>query len=166
MPSTVAVVGPARGVSARTAGTAREVGRRLAEAGAVLVTGGLGGVMAEASRGAAEAGGVVVGLLPGGDAREANQWVGVPLPTGLGEGRNLLVVAAADSVISIGGSWGTLGEVALACRLGIPVVTLGDSWQITDSSGRPPRGGPVAAAGAAEAVNYALRRRNPRANAR
>lgn len=166
MAATVAVVGPARGVSARTAASAREVGRRLAEAGAVLVTGGLGGVMAEASRGAAEVGGVVVGLLPGTDRSEANQWVGVALPTGLGEGRNLLVVAAADSVISVGGSWGTLSEIALACRSGIPVVTLGDSWQVVDATGRPPRGGPVAAAGPADAVNLALRRRTGRANAR
>lgn len=156
MPVTVAVVGPGRGVDPQTAACARDVGNRLARAGALLVTGGLGGVMAEASRGASEAGGTVVGLLPGSEKSAANRWVDVALPTGLGEARNVLVVSAADSVIAIGGSWGTLSEVALACRLGVPVVAV-DGWQVCDQTGGAPIGGPASAAGSEEAVHMALR---------
>ncbi len=108
---------------------AEEVGRRLAEVGALVVTGGLGGVMAAACRGAREAGGTTVGLLPGETRAEANDWVGVALPTGLGDGRNLLVVRAADAVIAIGGEYGTLSEIALALKGGRPVVGLG-TWEV------------------------------------
>ncbi|MBI4409318.1 MAG: TIGR00725 family protein [Gemmatimonadetes bacterium] len=103
---------------------AEEVGRRLAEAGAVLVCGGLGGIMEAAARGAAAAGGLTVGLLPGLRGADANPHIRVPLPTGMGEGRNVLVARAADAVIAIGGEWGTLSEVALARKIGVPVVLL------------------------------------------
>ncbi len=103
---------------------AATVGRMLAEAGAVLVCGGLGGVMEAAARGAADAGGLTVGLLPGADARAANPFISVPLPTGLGEARNALVARTGDAVIAIGGGWGTLSEVAFARKVGIPVVLL------------------------------------------
>lgn len=103
---------------------AEEVGRRIADAGAVLICGGLGGVMEGAARGAARAGGVTVGLLPGRDARNANPFVQIPLATGLGEGRNILVARTADALIAIGGEWGTLSEVALARKLDVPVVLL------------------------------------------
>jgi uncharacterized protein (TIGR00725 family) len=103
---------------------AEEVGRGLAEAGAVLLCGGLGGVMEGAARGAAGAGGITIGLLPGTDARHANPHITVPLATGLGEGRNVLVARTADAVIAIGGEWGTLSEVALARKVGVPVVLL------------------------------------------
>jgi hypothetical protein len=93
---------------------AEAAGRALAEAGAILVCGGLGGVMAAACRGAADAGGTTIGVLPGHDSASANPWVGIPLASGLGEARNALVVAFADAVIAVGGSWGTLSEVALA----------------------------------------------------
>lgn len=157
MPITVAVIGPARGMASRTAALARGVGGEIAKAGAVLLTGGLGGVMAEASRGASEAGGLVIGLLPGEDPAEANRWVTVALPTSLGEGRNFLLVSAADALICIGGSWGTLSEVALACRLGTPVVMTGETWQILDAAGKLPRGGPIRSEGATDAVLTALR---------
>jgi hypothetical protein len=111
------------------ASAAEEVGRRLAGAGAVVVTGGGGGIMAAASRGAAGAGGVVVGILPGADRHAANQWVTVALPTGLGELRNGLIVRAADSVLAVGGAYGTLSEIALALVNGVPVVGL-DSWAV------------------------------------
>ncbi len=103
---------------------AEAVGRAVAAAGAVLVCGGLGGVMAAACRGAVDAGGRTVGLLPGGDREAANPWVQIPLATGLGEGRNLLVVRAADAVVAVGGGYGTLSEIALARKLGRPVVGL------------------------------------------
>lgn len=136
----------------------------LAEEGCILLTGGLDGVMAEAARGATEAGGLVLGLLPGTDATAGNRWLTIALPTGLGELRNLMVVAAAEAVVAVGGSWGTLSEVALACRLGIPVVVLGEGWQVLDQAGRIPRGGPVTVADPAGAVAYVLgrpRRPNP-----
>ncbi|HLZ95696.1 MAG TPA: TIGR00725 family protein [Candidatus Dormibacteraeota bacterium] len=109
---------------------AREVGRLLAEAGAIVINGGLGGVSSAASEGAAQAGGVVVGLLPDAHRAGSNQFLTVALPTGMGQGRNVLIVTAAQSVIAIGGGWGTLSEIAIAKRLGRPVVTL-DSWPIS-----------------------------------
>jgi uncharacterized protein (TIGR00725 family) len=108
---------------------AREVGRLLAEAGAIVLNGGLGGVSAAASEGAADAGGLVVGILPGTDRSGANSHLTVALPTGLGQGRNVVLVTASDSVIAIGEGWGTLSEIALARRLGRPVVALG-SWEV------------------------------------
>jgi uncharacterized protein (TIGR00725 family) len=105
---------------------AEAVGRALGEAGAVVVTGGLGGVMAAASRGCVEAGGIAIGLLPGTDPSDANPWVTVPLATGLGEARNALVVRTAEAVVAVGGGWGTLSEIALARKMGLSVVILGD----------------------------------------
>lgn len=124
----VAVVGPGE-ASEGEEHAAEAVGRALAGAGAIVVTGGLGGVMAAACRGAVAAGGLTVGLLPGTDRRAANAWVTVALPTGLGELRNGLVVRAADAVIAVGGAYGTLAEVALALKAGTPVVGLG-TWAI------------------------------------
>ena len=125
---------------------AHEVGRLLAEAGAVIINGGLGGVSGAASEGAASAGGTVIGLLPESHRAGANKHLTIALPTGMGQGRNVLIVTAAQSVIAIGGGWGTLSEIAIAKRLGRPVVTL-DSWPIT---------GLEAVATPAEAVRRAL----------
>jgi uncharacterized protein (TIGR00725 family) len=108
---------------------AREVGRLLAESGAVVLNGGLGGVAGAASEGAAKAGGTVVGILPEGDRHGANAHLTVSLPTGMGQARNVLIVTAAESVIAIGEGWGTLSEIALARRLGRKVVGL-DSWDV------------------------------------
>ncbi len=124
----VAVVGPGEATPAQEA-AAQEVGGALARAGAVLVSGGHGGVMAAACRGAAQGGGVTVGILPGPDRRAANEWVAVAIPTGLGELRNGLIVRAADAVIAVGGAYGTLSEVALALKTGVPVIGL-DTWAI------------------------------------
>jgi uncharacterized protein (TIGR00725 family) len=124
----VAVVGPGD-ASPEDARDAEVIGRGIAEAGGVVVCGGLGGVMAAACRGAAEAGGMTVGILPGTDRAAANQWVRVALPTGLGELRNGLVVRAADVVVAVGGAYGTLSEVALALKTGVPVVGL-RTWAI------------------------------------
>jgi uncharacterized protein (TIGR00725 family) len=124
----VAVVGPGEATPAQEA-AAEEVGGALARAGAVLVSGGHGGVMAAACRGAAQGGGVTVGILPGPDRRAANEWVAVAIPTGLGELRNGLIIRAADAVIAVGGAYGTLSEVALALKTGVPVIGL-DTWAI------------------------------------
>src|SRR5262245_64733047 len=109
---------------------AQEVGRLLAKNGAVVVCGGLGGVMEAACRGAKSAGGMTVGILPGLDRAEANPWVDVAIPTGLGEARNALVVRAADALIAIGGEYGTLSEIALALKTGKPVVGI-DTWELS-----------------------------------
>lgn len=105
------------------------MGRLLAERGAVVVCGGLGGTMEAACRGAKQAGGTTVGLLPGGSRSDANPFVDVAIPTGLGEARNALVVRAADVVVAVGGGYGTLSEIALALKAGKRVVGLG-SWEI------------------------------------
>ena len=116
-------------------GVAEQVGVELARRGAVVVTGGMGGAMEAACRGAKEAGGTTIGILPSHDRADANPWVDVALPTGLGEGRNALVVRAADAVIAVAGEFGTLSEIALALRLGTPVVGLG-TWELA-RAGRP-----------------------------
>jgi len=124
----VAVSGPGRATAEQVA-VAEEVGRALARGGAVLVCGGLGGVMEGACRGAKEAGGTTLGILPGLDRSQANEFVDVAVATGLGETRNALVVRAAEVVIAIAGEYGTLSEIALALKTGTPVVGL-DTWEI------------------------------------
>jgi len=111
---------------------AEEVGARVAERGAALLTGGLGGVMEAASRGAKLRGGITLGLLPGGDAKAANPYVDVPIPTGWGEGRNFLISFLSDGLIAIDGEYGTLSEVALAVKLGRPTVGLKLFWELPD----------------------------------
>ena len=108
---------------------AEAVGRELAARGAVVVCGGLGGVMEAACRGAKEAGGHTVGILPGSDRSAANPFVDTAVPTGLGEARNALVVRAADALIAVGGGYGTLSEIALALRAGMPVIGIG-TWDV------------------------------------
>lgn len=130
----VAVVGP-REASAAELEAAHAVGAGIAAAGHVVVTGGRGGVMAAATAGAASVGGTTVALLPGDDAADAAPGATVIVPTGMGEARNVLVVRAADVVVAIGGSWGTLSELALACRHGTPVVAL-DTWALADAGTR------------------------------
>jgi len=127
---------------------AEAVGAALAQAGAVVLTGGRGGVMEAASRGAAQAGGLTVGILPGAERAEANRWVAVAIPTGLGELRNALLVRAADALVAVGGAYGTLSEIALGLRAGKPVIGLG-SWEIE---------GVQAVGSAAEAAESALSR--------
>lgn len=130
MDLTIAVIGS--GTAAPGTDLAAErVGALLAEAGAVVVCGGLGGVMAAACRGARSAGGRTVGILPGGDPQDANPWVDVAVPTGMGEARNVLVVRAGRALIAVGGGFGTLSELAFARKLGVPVVGLG-TWELPD----------------------------------
>ncbi len=148
----VAVAGPGE-CDPATAALAEEVGRELAARGAVVVCGGLGGVMEAACRGAKEAGGATVGILPGTDRAAANRWVDVALPTGLGEARNTLVVRAADALVAVGGEFGTLSEIAFALKTGVPVVGLG-TWELA-KSGAPVDAFPCARS-AAEAAQLAL----------
>jgi uncharacterized protein (TIGR00725 family) len=145
----IAVVGPAE-PDADTYAVAVEAGRLIAERGAVVVCGGLAGVMEAAARGASEAGGSSLGILPGADRAQANRYVTMAVATGLGELRNALVVRCSDAVLAVGGSWGTLSELALAQRLGRPVVSLG-GWSVVDPHGAAVAG-IVPAQSAAEAV--------------
>jgi len=149
----VAVIGDGS-CSAETARLAEEVGRLLAENGAALVCGGLGGVMEAACRGAKQAAGLTIGVLPGRDRRDANSFVDVPIVTGMREARNIIVVSTGQSVIAIGGRFGTLSEIAHALRLGIPVVGLG-SWQLS-KEGWDEAEGMVPAVDPADAVQKAL----------
>lgn len=127
-PVQIAVIGAAEGeVEALRA--AEDVGRLLAEAGAIVICGGRGGVMEAASRGASEAGGIAIGVLPGSDPEEANPHVAHVVATGVGQARNLAVVGSGSAVIAVDGHWGTLSEIALARKLGKPVVAL-RSWAL------------------------------------
>jgi uncharacterized protein (TIGR00725 family) len=152
----IAVVGPGS-AAPREAAWAEEAGAAIADAGAVLVCGGLGGVMEAACRGARSRGGTTVGLLPGTDREDANGWVLLAIPTGLGEARNALIVRAADALVAIGGAWGTLSEIALALRAGKPVIGL-DTWELGRAG--VPVEGVIRAEDAASAVEAALARVN------
>ena len=132
---------------------AEQVGAEVARRGAVLVCGGLGGVMEAAARGAREAGGLTIGIVPGTSAGEANPFIDVPIVTGLGEARNALVVQSSDAVIAIAGAYGTLSEIALALKMGVPVIGLG-TWQLRAPDGSVPP--IVATQTAAEAVEKAF----------
>lgn len=152
-PIYVAVCGP--GVAEpRESAWAEEIGRRLAEAGAIVVCGGMSGAMDDVARGAAAAGGTVVGLLPGPDRAGASPHLTVSVPTGMGETRNALVARAADVLIAVAGEWGTLSEIAMALKLGRPVVGL-STWELA-KGGRPIEG-IVPASSPEEAVALALR---------
>ena len=143
----VAVIGEGA-CSRRTAAAAERIGRAIATAGAVLFTGGRGGVMEAASRGAAQAGGTVVGVLPGFDRGGANRWVPIavstvcarsaaeiPVVTGMDQARNVILVRSCDAVIAVGGMYGTLSEIALALKFGIPVIGL-RTWRLRQPDGR------------------------------
>jgi uncharacterized protein (TIGR00725 family) len=129
----ISVIGGAEG-SDELLRQAEAVGRGIAEADAVLVCGGRGGVMEAASRGASEAGGTVIGVLPTSSLEDANPFVTYAVATGIGHARNLAVVGSGDAVIAIGGEWGTLSEIAFARRLGRPVIAL-LSWQLQNRAG-------------------------------
>jgi len=153
MKTIVAVVGGSTCSPDETVAAAM-VGRLLSEAGAVILCGGLGGVMEAVAKGArAGVGGVTVGILPGSDPAAANSYIDVPLATGMGEMRNALIVRGAQAVIAIGGGVGTLSEIALALRIGTPVVGLHDSFE--GKVGIPRVKSP------AEAVRWALERARP-----
>jgi len=124
----IAVIGASR-CSKKIAQVAEDVGRELAKRGVTLVCGGLGGVMEAACRGAKIEGGTTIGILPGTNRHEANPYVDIPIVTGMGEARNIIVVRSAQAAIAVSGEYGTLSEIAYALKLGIPVVGLG-TWQL------------------------------------
>ena len=128
-PPYVGVVGPSAPEDPAILDHARRAGRLLADAGCVLVTGGLGGVMAAAAAGATESAGQAVALLPGTNRDDASPGHTIALPTGLGEMRNALLVRSVDALLALGGSWGTLSEIALAARTGVPVCAVG-GWDL------------------------------------
>ena len=130
----VAVVGPADSARPEDLDHAVAVGHALGARGAVVLTGGHHGVMRAAARGARDAGGVANGLLPGHDRAAGSPEHTYQLPTGLGELRNGLLVRAADAVVAVGCSWGTLSEIALARRTGVPVVLI-DPWELPEDVG-------------------------------
>jgi uncharacterized protein (TIGR00725 family) len=148
MSAYIAVVG-ASSASAEEEHTAEAVGRGLAEAGAIVVCGGRGGVMEAACRGAKSAGGTTVGILPGDNRHDANPYVDIAIATGLGEMRNGLVVRASDGLVAIAGAFGTLSEIALALVAGKPVVALG-GWEL--ARGGEPVNAVVRAAAPEDAV--------------
>lgn len=149
----VAIIGPGACDEA-TAAAAREVGRLLAQNRVTLICGGRGGVMEAACRGAKEVGGTTIGVLPGTSAAEANDFVDIPIITGFGEARNVIIVRSAGAVIAVGGEYGTLSEIAFALKLGVPVIGL-RTWKLARPDGRADTG-IIAAETAAEAVSKAL----------
>lgn len=149
----IAVIG-AGSCPANVAGLAEEVGRLLAQEGATVVCGGLGGVMEAACRGARSAGGQTIGILPGRSRRDANPFVDIPVVTGMGEARNVIVVGSSQAVIAVSGGYGTLSEIAHALKLGIPVVGL-NSWDLS-KQGAQDGDRIVQATDAADAVQKAL----------
>lgn len=157
--SYIAVVGPSAGTPAELA-LGEAVGRKIAEVGAVLVCGGMGGVMEAAAGGCAEAGGRSGGILPTDDRLDANPYVTVAVATGMGEGRNAIVVRTADAVIAVHGEYGTLSEIALALKMGKPVVGLG-TWEL--AKGGEPVDAIVRVSDPGEAVATALRLAGARA---
>ncbi len=126
-PQYIGVIG-AGTCHASTYDIAKDLGFEIGKRGWTLVCGGLQGVMEGAARGCSEAGGMVLGILPGLDKRSANPYITVPIPTGLGDGRNLLVVRASDVLVAVEGGYGTLSEIALALKAGKPVIGL-QTWK-------------------------------------
>ncbi|MGC9364894.1 MAG: TIGR00725 family protein [Fidelibacterota bacterium] len=148
-PKIIAVIG-GRECSDEQYEIALEVGRLIAENRGILVCGGRSGIMEAACRGAAEAGGITVGILPGDDIRDANPWVTVPIATGIGLARNAIIARSATAAIAVGGSYGTLSEIAYCKQFGVPVVSIG-SWDIAEMP---------SVKTAEEAVRFVLRERD------
>jgi uncharacterized protein (TIGR00725 family) len=151
-PITIAVIGGGQ-CTKKEARLAEEVGRELARRGAVLVCGGLGGVMEAACRGAGAEGGTTIGILPSEDSHTANPHVQIPIATGLGYARNIAVVRSARAVIAVGGSYGTLSEIGHALQGGTPVIGL-ETWSLS-RNGRNDNS-IIPAKSPAEAVDRAL----------
>jgi uncharacterized protein (TIGR00725 family) len=138
----IAVIG-GRKAPTKLLRTAEEVGRNIALRGAVLVCGGLGGVMEYASKGAKSANGTTIGILPHDKTGGENPFIDIPVATGMGMGRNVIIARTADAFVAVGGEYGTLSEIAFALQIGKPVIGIG-SWEIK---------GMIPADDAADAVN-------------
>ena len=139
--------------SPQEAKLAEKVGRELAKQGAILICGGLGGVMEAACKGAHLEGGITIGILPGEKRQAANPYVQIPIVTGMGYARNLAVVKSAQSVIAVGGSYGTLSEISHALQSGIPVIGL-NTWSLSKNGQQD--NSIILAQNPTEAVNKAL----------
>ncbi|HAZ31343.1 MAG TPA: TIGR00725 family protein [Dehalococcoidia bacterium] len=129
LPIFIGIIGGAR-CCLEVAEVAEETGRELARRGAILICGGLGGVMEAACRGASQAGGRTIGILPGDDPASANAYVDTPIVTGMGEARNVIIIKSVQAVIAIDGEFGTLSEIGYALRRGIPVIGL-NTWSLS-----------------------------------
>jgi uncharacterized protein (TIGR00725 family) len=140
-------------VNSQVAAIAEETGREIARMGAVLVCGGMGGVMEAACKGAVAEGGLTIGILPGDSRKTANDYVKIPIVTGIGYARNVAVVRTSQAIIAIDGSYGTLTEIGYALQAGIPVIGL-DTW--TPSIGGQPETNIITAKNAKEAVAKAM----------
>ena len=116
--------------SPETGLVAEAVGQEIAQHGAILVCGGLGGVMEASARGAQRSGGMTVGILPGFSLEDANPFITIPIVTGLSHARNILVVRSSQALIAVEGGYGTLSEVAIALTLGKPVIGL-NTWDVS-----------------------------------
>jgi uncharacterized protein (TIGR00725 family) len=126
----IAVIG-ARSCDQRVYELAFQAGEELARKGYTIICGGLGGVMEAACKGAKSAGGMTVGILPGNNPADANPFIDIPIATGLGAGRNLIIIHSAQAVLAVNGSYGTLSELAFALQLNKPVVGLA-TWDISE----------------------------------
>ncbi len=129
MRNTIGVIGPGE-ASEKELNNAFEVGREIARQNCILVCGGITGVMEAACKGAKSEGGLTVGIIPGGSKKEANPYVDIPVVTDMGHGRNIIVVRSSDAIIAIGGSYGTLSEIAFALRLKIPIIGI-NTWDVS-----------------------------------
>lgn len=158
-PLRIAVLGP-HDANAAERKLGRSVGAAIARHGAILICGGLGGMMEAAAQGARDEGGRTIGILPGDDAKAANKHIEIPLPTGLGPIRNAVIVRASDAVIAIRGGYGTLSEIAFALRLRVPVVGL-QTWSVAKDGQTDP--GIHVAGNPEEAVELAVRLATARA---
>ena len=148
----IAVIGGSEPTTEETR-LAEAVGRELAKRGAILVCGGMGGVMEAACRGASSEGGITIGILPGDSRQTANPYVQIPIVTGIGYARNIVVVKSAQAVIAVGGSYGTLSEISHALQCDIPVIGL-NTWSLSRNS--QPDNSIILAENPTEAVNKAL----------
>ncbi len=148
----IAVIGGSQ-CSEEEAKIAEEVGHQLARQGAILVCGGLSGVMEAVCKGASSEGGVTIGILPGESRQAANPYVQIPIVTGIGYARNITVVKSAQAVIAVGGSYGTLSEISHALQSGIPVIGL-NTWSLSRNSKQD--NSIIPAQNATEAVDKAL----------
>ncbi len=148
----IAVIGGSQ-CSSQEAKLAEAVGRELARRGAILVCGGKGGVMEAACKGASAEGGITIGILPGDSRQAANTYVQIPIVTGIGYARNVIVVKSAQAVIAIGGNYGTLSEISHALESGIPVIGL-NTWSLSKNG--QPDNSIIPAQNPTEAVDKAL----------
>lgn len=127
----IAVIGTGE-LSSKVEKIAEEVGAEIAKKGAILINGGLGGVMEASAKGAKRCGGTTIGILPGMYASDANPYIDIALPAGIGDMRNIMIVRSANAIIAINGSYGTLSELAIALKIGKPVIGI-DTWNVSEN---------------------------------